>query len=222
MKRLTVLKSLAVAAPLGAAGIFNAPPVMADNVTYTTSLQSGNMCTACGPFGTISVSSVSGQPDELSVTLTLTPGEVFASTGAGAALLFNVNGNPSLSVDSLLPSGYTFSQPSAPIMADGSGKWNTEIICGICGNGTSPPTSSGPISFILVSSGALTPSSFVTNNNGYLFASDIGVPQSGGGYFTGDVVTSGPLAPVPLPAAAWLLISGLGGLGALARRRRTA
>jgi hypothetical protein len=180
------------------------------------------MCTGCGPFGTISVSSVSGQPDELSVTLTLAPGEVFASTGAGAALLFDINGNPSLTVNTLLPAGYTFNQPSSPIMADGSGKWNAEIVCGICGNGTSPPQSSGPISFILISSGPLTPSSFVTNNNGNLFASDIGVPKTSGGFFTGDVVTGGPLTPVPLPAAAWLMISGLGGFCALARKRKAA
>jgi hypothetical protein len=30
------------------------------------------------------------------------------------------------------------------------------------------------------------------------------------------------VAPVPLPAAGWLLVAGLGGLGALARRRRAA
>jgi hypothetical protein len=66
----------------------------------------------------------------------------------------------------------------------------------------------------------MAPSSFATNNKNILFASDIGVPNGSGGFFTGDVVTSSGLTPVPLPAAAWLMISGLAGLSGWARRRQ--
>ncbi len=38
-------------------------------------------------------------------------------------------------------------------------------------------------------------------------------------YYNGEPT---PPAPIPLPAAAWMLLAGLGGLGAVARRRRTA
>ena len=41
-----------------------------------------------------------------------------------------------------------------------------------------------------------------------------------GGYYAGTV-ESASYSPVPLPAAAWLLLSGLGGIAGVARRRRT-
>jgi hypothetical protein len=217
------IKKLAwIAASLGGAALLSLQPAVASTVTYTDSLQSGNMCTGCGPFGTVAVSTVSGHTDEVSVTLTLTSGEVFANTGAGSALLFEISGNPTLTVSGLT-TGFSFSQSSSPMHADGSGNWHNAIVCDVCGSGTSPPQNSGPVSFLLsVASGTLTPMSFVTNGNGYLFASDIGVPQSGGGFSTGDVVTSGPLTTVPLPASSWFLLSALAGFGAFTRRRLAA
>lgn len=41
---------------------------------------------------------------------------------------------------------------------------------------------------------------------------------TGIGEYSGISYTINNLAPVPLPAAAWLLLSGLGGLGWLRRR----
>jgi hypothetical protein len=61
---------------------------------------------------------------------------VFANTGAGAALLFDVQGNPALTVSGPLTSGFSFVQPASPLIADGSGKWNSEIFCTVCGSGT--------------------------------------------------------------------------------------
>lgn len=48
----------------------------------------------------------------------------------------------------------------------------------------------------------------------------ITITHEGGGTSNGDADTD--VAPVPLPAAAWMLAGALGGLGALSRKRRKA
>jgi len=203
------------------AGILLAVPhARADVLTYPlTTCQISKGCGSSTSFGTVTVSSLNS--NEVSVTLTLAPNEVFAFGGAGQPLLFNVANDPSISISNLTSNlTNTFAFNNAPMtMADGTGKWDYFISCSSCGTGTSlsttgPGGASVSVSFDVTLTG-ITPESFTQSTKGFTFASDIGIPNGSGGFMTGDV---GATTPVPLPPAVVLLGSAL--LAALVFMRR--
>ena len=205
---------------LFATGVLVAAVPMAASATVY-SLNQGLCTGGCGtsPFGTVTVQSAG--MDTISIDVTLLNGNKFVNTGAGTALLFDLIGNPTITISSLT-SGFSAGQTAhgaALIHADGSGHWEYSIDCSLCGSGGSGPQP-GPLDFDVTAPG-LTPSSFVANDNGFFFASDI-IGTNGN---TGDVVSSGVCTlncgtdTVPEPGS--LMMLGLAALGlALIHRRR--
>jgi hypothetical protein len=203
-----------------------APVASATTLSYSLTLDDCSGGCGSAPFGTVTVTSISST--EVSVDLTLAAGEVFATGGAGDALLFDISGDPSITITGLT-SGFTATSTASgkSTHADGTGTWEYWIDCTSCGSGTSPPTNSGPLDFDVTVAGGITPASFIQNGDSLYFATDIGSGCSGSPLGscgnTGDVAAPSitPLSPTPLPGALVLFGTVLfGGLGVSKWRKR--
>jgi hypothetical protein len=193
------------------------PAALADVYTLTVDDCSGG----CGtpPFGTVTVVQGSNS-NTVDITVALESGEVFATSGAGAALGFNISGAPAVTIGNL-SSGFGVGPTSAHL--DGTGTFDYTVECTSCGNGTSAPNYTGPLSFTVSASGGLAPSDFIANTNGYFFSVDIGSgctnigSQNVSCQSTGDVGSTGSVSPEP--DAAVLYGTGLIVFGGWLRRR---
>lgn len=203
---------LAAALVVGALHVA-APAAHATAITYNLTCGIGGGCGTTS-YGSITLNQVNAST--VTISETLAPGVVFASTGAGNALAFNVN------VQGLKLTGFTtgFEQGKSFDKAPPYGNFDYTAKCTLCGNGTSRPNFTS-LGFTTSDGSSLTIANFVANAGGYFFASDVGVPNGRGGFNTGNVAAVAPATHVPEPASFMVLGAGLLGLG-LIRRRRTA
>jgi hypothetical protein len=149
------------------------------------------------------------------VTETLATGDVFAVTGAGKSLEFTIDKSFSYIAGSLT-SGFTGYTSGAT--ASGYGSYGSYVECTSCGNGTSSPRYSGPLSFKVYNSSGLSVTDFAHNSSGFYFASDVGLSTGGDSYCTGNVASKEDAA-TPEPSAVALVSAGAGLLLVKLRKR---
>jgi hypothetical protein len=194
-------------------------PAQALPTTLTFDLTCGLGGPPCGStvYGTITLTNgLDGK--SVNVSETLLNGNVYAGTGAGDALAFNVD--KTVTLGNIVPAG-TFAVDHTP---KGVPYGIFGYAIDYTGNGTSPPNFSA-FSFSTTDGSTLAVQDFTTNTAGYYFVSDIGVLGSNGKFATGNVGsnsihTDPPSVPEPLTIS--LLGSGLIGLGIVRRTRRSA
>lgn len=176
------------------------------NATGTQTLASTGLLTLSGILGTNATASCTPSPcsayqgtgtGQLSFTFTLT-------TPYQYTFDFDLTRDSGSNNGALQAYGYLYNNTTSTNIWSGSS--NVQV--------------AGPATSSLLQTGLLGPGTY----NGYVYL--YGYATSGNTtpalmYGGGDLQFS-LTAPVPLPAAAWLMLSGLGGVAAFARRRRRA
>ncbi|GGE25889.1 VPLPA-CTERM protein sorting domain-containing protein [Gemmobacter megaterium] len=216
------LSALAAAAAL-AVGLVTAAPVAA--VTISNSPTGGSIGSFGIPdtmtYGQVFTAPVTGTLDSFTLFLNGDVGNVVGAVGSW-------NGSAS--------HGYNFGSPlthyaSAPVSSEFSPltfvTGGTSVVAGnlyvafltVFGLGNAPAITTMP-------SGTDAPglNYFVWNNTSDPFGNSSWnyFSNLGNALFEANFTAASNPAPIPLPAAGWMLIAGLGGLAALRRRRKSA
>ena len=224
---------LALLACILAAGF--ALPAAATPMTFSINKYVGTGTAGPGPYGTVTLTQ-----NGLNVDVDLTLNSsccAFVKTGAGDALLFNLDKSSiTLGSDSgfvlnttdfklVGGSGTPTTASAGTIHSGGGGDFSFAISCLGCrhgGSGVLP----GPLDFTVT---GVTISDFIANTKGNFFATDIcdgfsGTRCSGTPGITGLAIADGPNNPPPrrVPEPITLTLFGAGLAGAFAVRRRKA
>jgi hypothetical protein len=205
--------------------VLSAGTASASSVSITNYLTIDHCGGGCGPMPAVSVNVSDFGIGDVLVTVTPLNNNQFVSTGVGGTFLWNLVGDPNITVN-LVSLGYSLSGTNAgSIHFDGFGSFEYALSWGQSGGGSGTPN---PLVFHVL--GNLSAVSFLELSTGngatpVLFAADIFSPltrntgPTGGGSCTSLEECPSTNVVTPEPVSAVLTGSVLLGLAAFGRRR---